>query len=114
MKFPCTGCGQCCRQLGEILEAAATSGDESFVLLARVFPYTPRPDGSCPMLINNQCAVYAERPILCNLERLQRIMEIPDEVWFQLNAASCNKLIRDAGLSEELLVLGHARKAEDL
>ena len=108
MKFPCTGCGQCCRQLGEILDAANASGNEAFmllVLLARVFPYTPEPDGSCPMLINNQCAVYEDRPILCNLERLQHIMEVPDEVWFQLNAASCNRLIRDAGLPEELLVL---------
>ena len=105
MKFPCTGCGQCCRQLGEILDAANASGNEAFMLLARVFPYTPEPDGSCPMLINNQCAVYEDRPILCNLERLQHNMEVPDEVWFQLNAASCNRLIRDAGLPEELLVL---------
>lgn len=69
------------------------------------FPYVPNPDGSCPMLRDGQCAIYEQRPMLCNLETIQRVLDVADPVWFQLNAASCNQLIRDAGLDEAWMVL---------
>ena len=105
MKFPCTGCGQCCRRLDEILAGLSKVNNPALQFLLEKFPYAPNPDGSCPMLQDGLCAIYNDRPMLCNLETIQRVLDVPDAVWFQLNAASCNKLIREAELDEAWMVL---------
>lgn len=56
------------------------------------------------MLRDGGCAIYSDRPMLCNLETIQRVLDVPDQVWFQLNAASCNHLIREAELDNDWLV----------
>ncbi len=72
--------------------------------LLQTFPYQPNADGSCPMLDGDRCRVYEDRPALCNLETIQEMLQVPDEVWLQLNGASCNQLIREAGLGVEWFV----------
>jgi Fe-S-cluster containining protein len=104
LKFPCTGCGQCCRQLDQILAGLSQVQNEALQFLLEKFPYVPNPDGSCPMLRDGGCAIYNDRPMLCNLETIQRVLDVPDQVWFQLNAASCNHLIREAELNDSWLV----------
>ena len=105
MRFPCTGCGQCCRHLDQILAGLSQVDSPALQFLLEKFPYVPNPDGSCPMLQEGQCAIYDGRPTLCNLEAIQRILGVSDKVWFQLNAASCNQLIREAELGESWMVL---------
>jgi len=104
MQFPCTGCGVCCSRLGEILDATAAMDHPVFQQLLRAFPYEPKADGSCPMLDGKLCSVYDNRPLLCNLSMIQYLLKVPDVVWMQLNGASCNNLIRQAGLGEEWMI----------
>lgn len=54
LPFPCTACGQCCRN----------------VHLSRLTEYLSRGDGICRYLDENSnlCSIYEERPLVCNVE----------------------------------------------
>lgn len=74
MKFQCEKCGSCCRQLKLTLETWGASGDKIVRDIASCFPYNPLPDGSCPMLKDNECSVYYGRPVMCNIDASFRVL----------------------------------------
>lgn len=53
--FPCTACGQCCRN----------------VYLSALTEYLSRGDGVCRFLDENSnlCSIYEERPLVCNVSK---------------------------------------------
>lgn len=105
MEFPCTGCGACCRKISNILSTIEQY--RSFPVMYEAiknFPYSVNSDGSCSKLEDNACSVYDNRPLLCNVKELGIESGYDLPAWFELNALSCNALIREEGLPDEYLV----------
>jgi Fe-S-cluster containining protein len=66
------------------------------------FPYKMRPDGKCENLQpDNRCGVYANRPLLCQLEGTARAMHIPVEALLWHNAEACNHFMDVAGIPKD-------------
>lgn len=84
--YPCTRCGACCR-------AAHLIPD---------FPEKLNDDGSCSRLVNNECSIYDDRPLICNLREMEQLTRIPD--FYQKQAEFCNLLMDMEGLPEEMRV----------
>lgn len=103
--FPCTSCGQCCRQIGPAIARALNNPhpNQVEILLSR-FPYKYDQSGACEKLIDNKCSVYDARPDVCNMEKMHIHYKITREESFQSGAAFCNRIIREAGLDEKFLI----------
>ena len=102
--FPCTKCGLCCKQLGDTL-ANKDSLPQKLQDLLSIFPYRPKPDGSCPKLTEDGlCSVYESRPIICNITLSSKLYNHDITDWYRINADNCNNLIEKAGLSTDYLV----------
>ena len=102
--FPCTKCGLCCKQLANTL-ANQHSLPQKLQDLLSIFPYRPKPDGSCPKLTEDGlCSVYESRPIICNIKLSATLYNHDITDWYRINADNCNNLIEKAGLSTDYLV----------
>ncbi len=102
--FPCTKCGLCCKQLANTL-ANQHSLPQKLQDLLSIFPYRPKPDGSCPKLTEDGlCSVYDSRPIICNINLAAQVLNHDIMDWYRINAENCNNLINNAGLSADYLV----------
>ena len=102
--FPCTKCGLCCKQLANTL-ANQHSLPQKLQDLLSIFPYRPKPDGSCPKLTEDGlCSVYETRPIICNIKLAAQVLNHDITDWYRINAENCNNLINNAGISSDYLV----------
>jgi uncharacterized protein len=88
--FPCTICGECCRQ----------------IKLAEETKWLDRGDGICQYFNEhlNQCNIYDERPRICKIDEMfdayyHEVMT--REKFYQLNAKCCNILQENAGIDKE-------------
>tara|TARA_R100000458_G_C8088808_1_gene120418 strand:- start:85 stop:420 length:336 start_codon:yes stop_codon:yes gene_type:complete len=103
--FPCTQCGQCCRQIGSIL-ANSSSFPTVIQDLINRFPYQVNQDGSCSKLnSDNLCSVYDNRPIMCNIKLMGQLLHQNTPDWHKLQAKYCNEMIKAAKLDPKYLVL---------
>lgn len=102
--FPCTKCGLCCHILPcFVLKLKETKVDapEGVKKLIAEFPYGIREDGSCEKLNqDNTCAVYQDRPGLCNLQETAKASGNSYVKLYKAQAEFCNSLI-DLRLPEE-------------
>ena len=58
------------------------------------FPYKWDESGRCEMLTeDNKCSIYEDRPLVCNVDKLLSLIEIPKEQFYEINVASCNKMM---------------------
>jgi Fe-S-cluster containining protein len=98
MDFPCTGCGECCRHVGTMLSNSLLDNTFTGELL-KVFPYKANEKGHCEMLVNGQCSVYENRPLLCNVRLMTEHFYSDDPMGHYLDSAKvCNYMIEAAGL----------------
>jgi Fe-S-cluster containining protein len=98
-KFPCNGCGRCCRK---IAQAVAFVKEAGFPEEVCDFPYTWDEQGVCEMLTpDNRCKVYNTRPILCNVEKMYEHIEnyfrsrgelIDYDTYIEYNKRACKIL----------------------
>lgn len=98
MSFPCTGCGGCCRLIGDILAHPEQQIHAVMRQAVEEFPFEADSEGVCVMLKDNRCSVYDSRPLLCNVEALGKLMGVNPTAWRQVNAAACNTIIDQLGL----------------
>jgi len=111
MMFPCSGCGQCCRKVGEVVKNAKEqvrihNGKVSSLIrdLAK-FPYGTTEEGVCEKLVDNKCSVYDKRPDVCSIERSWKLYsKETKEDYFKRNAELCNVMIDEAGLPDSLKI----------
>ena len=103
-EFPCTSCGLCCKNIKHLFPPYPGVEHPMVLFLASKFPYKMLDDGSCEMLKDNQCSVYEDRPLICNIRLGGKIMGIDQDVWYKLLAEGCNKMITEAGLDSKYLV----------
>ncbi len=95
MPFPCTGCGSCCRRVDKLLAHNVAAGDPDSPLF---FPYK-HDKGKCENLLpDNKCSVYEERPLVCNIDALMKVMEIPEKLFYSMNIFSCNQFMDEDGI----------------
>lgn len=88
-KFPCSGCGSCCKRIGNVVELLNTLGvDEDLK-----FPYSYDENGVCEKLQGNNCTVYANRPLICNVDKLQEYLKIPKDIFYKENIEACNRMM---------------------
>jgi Fe-S-cluster containining protein len=71
-KFNCNQCGLCCAKIGKALDGledlVARGNKNPIYLEAMTFPYETDVTGRCSQLMeNNLCAVYDNRPLICNI-----------------------------------------------
>jgi len=79
--FPCTVCGECCRQ----------------VRLAEETIWLDRGDGICRHFdtATSQCSIYNERPLICRIDAMfdtHYSNTMTRSEFYQLNAECCNIL----------------------
>lgn len=96
--FPCTGCGGCCRLIGKILESVEDQKNPVLKYAVESFPYSTDEDGVCEKLVDSQCSVYENRPLLCKVDLLGDLLGKDKNEWYVSNAESCNKIIDLLGL----------------
>lgn len=65
------------------------------------FPYAAKEDGSCEKLVDGKCSVYANRPLICNMERMYykyyKPQNLPKAVFYNAAGSRCNQLIHLQG-----------------
>jgi len=79
MQFTCDSCGLCCHKAYLVPELSEFIGA----------------DGQCRYFINNQCSIYDERPLICNIEKYYEtfLSEIlTKEEFYQKNHGACMEL----------------------
>jgi len=92
MKFPCSSCGACCRQVDKVVEAIANSKNKDN--LKEIFPYDFDESGKCEKLLDdNTCAVYDDRPFICSVDNLNSLVDISKDEFYQMNVDYCNALM---------------------
>lgn len=85
--FPCTVCGECCRQ----------------VSLAEETRWLDRGDGACRNFDeqSNLCKIYDERPLTCRVDEMfdaQYHKSFTRSEFYRVNAECCNIMQEKAGL----------------
>ncbi len=89
-KFPCTGCGSCCRRISVAVSHYNVTNKRDPLY----FPYKWDENGVCENLTqDNKCKVYENRPLLCDVERFAKHMKVNREDFFLSNIRACNYLM---------------------
>tara|TARA_R100000152_G_C6755503_1_gene179222 strand:+ start:567 stop:938 length:372 start_codon:yes stop_codon:yes gene_type:complete len=105
-KFPCTRCGACCANIGQLVETAKLYETD----LGFNFPINE--DGSCGHKVSTTkdngdsctgCGIYETRPVICRIE-----FGVPDsmttEEYFKLTAEACNQLQEQQGIDDSFRI----------
>ena len=101
-KFPCSGCGACCRRINKAVENLSDftkDKDSDFY-----FPYKWDENGVCENLIDNKCLIYEDRPLICNIDKLLSLTNIPRKKFYKMNIVECNKMMDEDNLPNELRI----------
>jgi len=95
--FPCSGCGACCHRINKTVENLGIENIDSGNDL--YFPYKWDNTGRCEMLTDdNRCSVYETRPLICNVDKLLSLIDIPKEQFYAMNIAACNTMMDEDNL----------------
>ena len=89
--FKCSSCGACCRRVGLLAD----------------FPEATNEDGSCSRLIDDKCAIYDDRPLICRVdEYYEKNLKdsMSKEAWHSSNHEYCNKMMDEDGIDESFRV----------
>ena len=53
---------------------------------------------------DNSCAVYDNRPVVCNIEKMIEILDLDRDEMFEKTKQGCNKMIKEDGMSDDYIV----------
>lgn len=85
MKYPCSMCGSCCKRVNKAVEN---------IDVGEPFPYKWDETGRCENLNqDNSCAVYENRPLLCNIDAIADKFGIEKVQFYKANISACNKMM---------------------
>lgn len=91
-RFPCVGCGACCRRMDIALAQIKALG------LDVEFPYKVT-NGTCEMLAeDNTCKVYNDRPDICNIDKMIELCEMDKDQAYIATANECNRYMEQDGI----------------
>lgn len=90
MKFPCSGCGCCCKRIKSVVEVLKLKDINSPLY----FAYGWNSKGVCNNLDKqNKCKIYENRPLICNIEKLTEFLGYDKLSFYQENISACNKMM---------------------
>lgn len=74
MEFNCSGCGLCCKKVGQAVKAARVALRKGNIDLrtktVATFPFKTSPEGACSKLDENgKCSIYETRPDVCRVDK---------------------------------------------
>jgi Fe-S-cluster containining protein len=94
--FPCTGCGSCCKRIEKVVQMMNVK-DKNDPLY---FPYEWDQDGVCEHLDKNtyRCKIYYKRPLICNVDRIAKYLNLDKGKFYELNISACNKMMDEDGV----------------
>lgn len=98
MKFPCTGCGACCRVINRHEGLIVTDDPTN----PYYFPYKWDDTGKCENLVDDKCKIYESRPLICNIDAFIDALGLERKEFHAINIEVCNKLVDEFGLDEKL------------
>jgi len=98
MRFPCTGCGACCRVINRYEELIVRDDPSN----PYYFPFQWDESGKCENLEGNKCKVYEDRPLICNIEAFLEALGLDKIDFYNVNIKSCHELVDEFGLGEEM------------
>lgn len=104
-KFPCTGCGCCCKIINTLVGAA------NFLQLQRPdldlsFPYGWDETGRCENLQeDNKCKVYESRPLICRVDEMGKAFGMTAKDNHEMTAKHCNKIMESFKIDKSLNVV---------
>jgi Fe-S-cluster containining protein len=102
-KFPCSSCGVCCHRIDKAVNMIGISSkepDSEFY-----FPFSWDETGKCEMLTkDNKCSVYDNRPTICNIDRLQKMIDIPKDEFYKMNINACNTMMDEAKIDKKFRI----------
>lgn len=92
VRFDCNECGLCCKKVYRALDKSRNPHWMHEAI--DDFPYEMNSDGSCSMMVDNRCSVYEDRPLLCNIKKAAKKIDMPytRKEWFRLNYEGCRQL----------------------
>lgn len=96
MTFECTGCGHCCRHVDRTLDRKR---NPRWLWPAMdAFPYEVDENGVCEKLVGDECSVYENRPLMCNITEAARQIDMPmtQDEWYRQNTIGCMMLQQEA------------------
>jgi Fe-S-cluster containining protein len=104
-KFPCTGCGACCKRISKLKNFLVTDDTEDLMY----FPYQWDENGICENLNqeDNTCNIYESRPTICNVEKIFELSKggpKEKQKFYKINAEQCNRMIEEDGLDEKFKI----------
>lgn len=86
MIFPCDQCGICCKHIDQIPQLKQYDSG----------------NGRCKYLLsNNLCAIYSERPNICNVNKMYELHykgEMSYEEYMAINIKGCKELKKRYGM----------------
>ena len=99
--FPCTGCGCCCKRVDKgVANIRQLTDDPIFD-----FPYQWDEVGKCEKLgDDNKCVIYEERPLVCRIDDLMKVVGLNKEEYYRLTANACNKMMQEDNIDISLRV----------
>jgi len=101
-KFPCTGCGCCCKRIDELL--IIINKLESPAKEIMHFPYKHE-NGRCEKLgKNNECTIYENRPIVCSFEKFIDAFNLNKDKIFGMSIKSCNKMMDEDNICNKFRI----------
>lgn len=89
MKFPCSGCGACCRRIGwlpenELIKHGLKANEQ----------------GACVNLLpDNSCDIYESRPDICRVDVQAKESDEDVKDYYESNIQLCNKWMDEDGMS---------------
>lgn len=101
MKFPCSGCGACCRRVWWIGPEALESHGLSM-----------KEDGSCTNLLSdNSCAIYESRPDICRVDAQADKFDMDTKEYYLENIALCNQWMDEDDMSHLKIIYNDTTKS---
>ena len=63
-------------------------------------------DGSCVHLDGNECSIYEQRPLICNIDaiREKHYKEMPRNKFYKFTAKCCNSIQEEGGVDPKYRV----------
>src|SRR6476660_8165251 len=111
VSYPCVGgpggaCPSlCCYQAADALKSIVDLKLSGHPVDPAIFdfPYKVDPhSGKCENVLDDGgCAVYLNRPLLCNIEAAARAMNLDPVIFMPANAEQCNTFMTENGIPKE-------------
>jgi len=104
-KFPCTGCGCCCRVINKLIDGAVKLQPQ-FPAIDLSFPYGWDESGTCEKFDkeSNRCTIYEKRPLVCRVDEIGDALGLERSYNHKITSISCNKIMDKFGVDKSLNV----------